>query len=125
MLDSYALADRGGASIMSKSTRIYLIDYGLESIGGHHYSSASVLHYTAREMGAKLVALVPRNGCPFKIGANSDSLEVLSVLSHKQYDTPLAINIGSDDFSRAFNTRRMAVQRDLTSWLSNVIFPED
>src|SRR5262245_38435675 len=110
---------------MSKSTRIYLIDYGLESVGGHHYSSASVLHYTARKMGAKLIALVPRNSFPPKIGSNSEALEILSVLSHKQYDTPLAINNSGDDFFRAFNTRRMAVQRDLTSWLSDLIFPED
>jgi len=69
-------------------------------------------------MGAKLVALVPRNSFPPKIGSNSEALEILSVLSHKQYDTPLAINNSGDDFFRVFNTRRMAVQRDLTSWLS-------
>ena len=110
---------------MCQSTRIYLIDYGLESVGGHHYSSASVLHYTAREMGAKLVVLVPRNSFPPKIGSNSEALEILSVLSHKQYDTPLAINNSGGDFFRAFNTRRMAFQRDLTSWLSDLVFPED
>src|SRR5215831_324746 len=107
---------------MSTSICIYLIDYGLESVGGHHYSCASVLHYTAKEMGAKLVALVPRNSFPPK---NSEALEISSVLSHKQYDTPLAINNSGDDFFRAFNTRRMAVQRDLTSWLSDLISPQD
>ena len=76
-------------------------------------------------MGAKLVALVPRNSFPPKMGSNSEALEILSVLSHKQYDTPLAINDGGGDFFRAFNTRRMAVQRDLTSWLSDLVFPED
>ena len=104
-----------------KSIRIYLIDYGLELSCGHHFSGASVLHSSAEEMGAKLLALAPRTGS----FPQNEAPEILPILSHGQYDTALAINTSCNDFISAFNTRRTAVYRDLAGWLSDRIFKED
>jgi glycosyltransferase involved in cell wall biosynthesis len=96
-----------------------VIDFGLEVPRGHHYSGACVLNAAATRMGMELLVLVPQPLAPL------GDLKILPVLSYGLYDDPLSEKKTVEEFERTLSDRRAAATRDLKSYLSDRIGPDD
>jgi glycosyltransferase involved in cell wall biosynthesis len=99
--------------------RIFVIDFGLEVPRGHHYSGACVLNAAATRMGIELLVLAPQSLAPI------DDLKLAPVLSYGLYDDPLSEKRTTEEFESSLSDRRAAATRDLRSYLSDRIGPDD